>query len=212
MSGKRRPFKIDASGPLDEAALVVREGGVIAYPTETSYGLGVDPFNPEAIEKLFALKGRSEENPLSVIVADKVMLRRFALEVSPFAETLIRKFWPGPLTLVMKARPEVPKSLLAGTGKVGVRISSSPVCKRLLSTLSGPVTATSANPSGKPPATSAEEVVHYFGPSVDLVVDGGRLAGKLPSTVVDVSGPGLEIIREGAVPASDLTSCLEGSG
>ena len=204
MTEKDSPLILNASSPFSSVREVFKQGGVIAYPTETFYGLCVDPFNEGAVEKLFALKGRSMKNPVSVIIPDVSMLEKVAVEVTPVASALIKRFWPGPLTLIFKARSNVPALLLGSTGKIGVRVSSSPVAKRLSGTLSSPITATSANPSGSPPPASAEEVLGYFNGSIDVLINGGRLPGRLGSTVVDASGPGITVVRAGEVPTEEI--------
>lgn len=208
MTQKGSPLILNASSTLDAAREVFKRGGVIAYPTETFYGLCVDPFNAEAVQKLFTLKGRSAKNPVSVIIPDVSMLEEVAIEVPPAARVLIKKFWPGPLTLVFKARSNVPPLLLGSTGKIGVRVSSSPVAKRLSEALSSPITATSANPSGSPPPASAEKVLAYFNGSIDVLIDGGRLPGRLGSTVVDATGERLTVVRAGEVPTEEILNAL----
>ncbi|MFQ5465599.1 MAG: L-threonylcarbamoyladenylate synthase [Thermodesulfobacteriota bacterium] len=210
MSAADSPLIIRADYPFTEAALAIRAGRVVAYPTETFYGLAVDPFNAAALERLFTLKGRPADSPVSVIVADGVMLARVAEGVPPGAERLMERFWPGPLTIVFRARPGLPPRLTAGTGKVGVRIPGSPVAVKLLETTGMPLTATSANPSGRPPASTPGQVADYFGPSLDVLIDGGALPAKAPSTVVDVTGPRVLVLRQGAVTEEDITSAIEG--
>lgn len=202
------PLILKASCALDEAREVFRRGGVIAYPTETFYGLCVDPFNTEAVERLFTLKGRSARSPVSVIISDLSMLEEVAVEVTADSKTLMKKFWPGPLTLIFKARPNVPPELLGSTGKIGVRVSSNPIAQRLSQALSSPITATSANPAGRTPPVSAEEVLGYFDGSIDILIDGGRLKGRLGSTVVDASGDGLKVVRVGEVPIEEILKAL----
>ncbi|MDP2690397.1 MAG: L-threonylcarbamoyladenylate synthase [Deltaproteobacteria bacterium] len=206
-----RPLIIPAASPLpEEAARVFKGGGVIAYPTETFYGLCVDPFNPAAVERLFSLKGRSFRSPVAVIIAEAGMLPMVAEEVPlPHdAAKLMERFWPGPLTIVLKALPSVPPMLTAGTGSIGVRVSGNPAARALSKALSSPITATSANPSGKRPSRTPEEVLEYFNGSIDILMDGGRLAGRLGSTIVDVSGDGAKVIREGEIPSSEVLSVL----
>jgi len=193
---------------LGPAEAAFREGGVIAYPTETFYGLCADPFNPVAIERLFILKGRPLANPISLIIADRTMLEGLVADVPRAAAVLMERFWPGPLTLVMKAAPSVPASLIAGTGKVGVRLSSHPVARALSEVLSSPITATSANPSGKRPPASAEDVLGYFNGSLDVLIDGGTLTGRLGSTVVDVSDGKAVVLREGEIPSAEVFEAL----
>jgi len=200
---------LKAPEPFDRACEVFLRGGVIAYPTETFYGLCVDPFNPKAVEKLFTLKGRSAQNPVSVIISDLSMLEKVAAEVTEASAALMERFWPGPLTLIFKARPEVLPSLLGSTGNIGVRISANDTARRLSETLSSPITATSANPSGYPAPASAELVIGYFNGSIDILIDGGKLPGRLGSTIVDASGTGpVKIVREGEVPTEAILKAL----
>jgi L-threonylcarbamoyladenylate synthase len=193
---------LNPHGSLDEAVKVFKSGGIIAYPTETFYGLGVDPFNVKAIERLFKLKGRGFKDPVSVVANDLRTVEGLVESMPQVAELLIKRFWPGPLTIVFKAKGNVPDLLTARTGKIGVRIPGSPDAQRLLNALGSPLTATSANPSGNPPACEAGEVIKYFNGNIDVLIDGGRLTAKRPSTVVDVTGDGIEVLREGAVESS----------
>lgn len=202
------PLILKASSAFEEAREVFKRGGVIAYPTETFYGLCVDPFNRAAVERLFTLKGRLAGSPVSVIISDISMLEEVAVEVTAASEALMKRFWPGPLTLIFKARPDVPPELLGSTGKIGVRVSSSPVAQRLSKTLSSPITATSANPAGHTPPVSPEEVLSYFNGTIDILIDGGRLPGRLGSTVVDASGDGLKVVRVGEVPIEEILKAL----
>lgn len=208
MRKRGSPPILRASESFDEARGVFRGGGVIAYPTETFYGLCVDPFNKRAIERLFTLKGRSAKSPVSVIISDISMLEGVAAKVPPEAVLLIDKFWPGPLTIIFKASPKVPPELISSTGKIGVRVSGSPVARRLSRALSSPITATSANPSGEKPPDSAREVIEYFDGSIDLLIDGGRLPGKAGSTIIDVTGKDIRVIREGEVPTDEVFKAL----
>ncbi len=186
----------------------LRAGRVIAYPTETLYGLGVDPFQPEALERLYRLKGRPAGRPVSLLVADAAMLRGLVREVTPSARALLEAFLPGPLTLVLEARADLPAALTAGTGKIGLRISSHPLIPHLFARLSGPITTTSANPTGRPPAGRAEEIAAYFPRGVACILDGGPSAGSTGSTVVDLTGPQPAVLREGAIPANKVLEVL----
>jgi len=199
-----KPVIIKSSDPIDEAVEAFRRGGVIAYPTETFYALGADPFNAEAVKKVFALKGRPAKNPVSVIVKDREMLARVAASVPEAAYRLMERFWPGPLTIIFDALPSVPALLTAGTGSIGARVSSSPLSQKLTSVLDSPITATSANPSGKAPALTAERVIEYFDGLIDVIIDGGTLKGRLGSTIVDVTGDGIKILREGEIPSEEI--------
>jgi L-threonylcarbamoyladenylate synthase len=189
---------------LTEALKVLGHGQVIAFPTETFYGLGADALNGRAVARVVALKGRDPNSPLPVIVANERMLRSIVTKVPALARRLIEQFWPGPMTLVLPGNPELPKPLLNRNGGVGVRISSNPIAQRLVSELGRPLTATSANPSGQHPARSRQEVSRYFAAGVEVVVDGGRLRAKTGSTVVEIVGDQIRIIREGEIKPAAL--------
>ncbi|GMR05115.1 MAG: hypothetical protein BMS9Abin23_1051 [Thermodesulfobacteriota bacterium] len=211
----QRPVKkilVRASDAPDRAIAILRNGGIVAYPTETFYGLGADPFNMDAVKRLFALKGRPPEKPLPLIIKDRPMLSGLVEEVPRPAEILIKRYWPGPLTIIFMAKENVPESITAGSGKVAVRVSSGEACRLLLEGFNSPLTSTSANPSGKAPARSAGEVLEYFNGSIDLLIDGGGLAGELGSTIVDVTGGRPCIVREGAVPTQEILKALNAPG
>lgn len=199
-----KPLVIAGDGPLERAADVIRSGGIAAYPTETFYGLGVDPFNDRAVRRLFLLKGRSPDKPVPLVVKNRAMLEMVAARIPPLAERLIKKFWPGPLTIIFEAKKNLPEIVTAGTGRVGVRISSAGVVERLFAVLEVPLTATSANPSSKKPAVSAPEVMDYFNGRLDLVIDGGGTPGGMGSTIVDVTGGEIVLVREGVIPFSEI--------
>ena len=188
---------------------IFKKGGMIAYPTETFYGLGVDPFNEIAIKKLFELKGRDPDKPVSILIKDKKMLLTVVEEISPLAEILMKKFWPGPLTIIFKAKKSIPSILTGGTGKIGVRISSNPITQKLLEKIDSPITTTSANPSGERSPVTANKVMGYFGNKIDLILDGGMLYGKLGSTVVDVTEGELIVIREGEISVEAISAYLK---
>ena len=189
---------------LTEALEVLNHGQVIAFPTETFYGLGADALNERAVARVAALKGRDPNSPLPVIVADEVMLRTVVRTIPPLARRLMDQFWPGPLTLVLPGNPKLAKALLNCNGGIGVRISSHPVAQRLVLELGRPITATSANPSGQVPARSWQAVLAYFAARVGVIIDGGKLKGKKGSTVVEVSGDEIRVIREGGIKAAAL--------
>ncbi len=177
---------------------------IVALPTETYYGLAADPFSETALKRLLALKMRSLEKPILLLLGSRKMLSQVVDEIPPWAQDLIERFWPGPLTMVFKARRDLPKAVTADTGTVGVRISSHKI-PTLLSKLFGkPITGTSANISGYPPATSAEEVKQML-PDVDLILDGGKTSGGLPSTIVSVTEFPPRLIRYGKIPFEKIT-------
>lgn len=194
--------------PDDEvfhAVNVLRTGGAVVYPTETLYGLGVDALNETALGRLLALKVREANKPTSVLVSDRDMLEGLVDGISPAAQALVERFWPGPLTIVFAARPELPAALTAGSGSIGVRISSHPTAQALVAALGRPLTSPSANPAGKPPPKRIEEARRYFGNHVDCYLDAGALPGEPASTVVDVRD-GLRLVRAGAIDFTALQS------
>lgn len=205
-------LKIDPGQPdenvLAEAVGILKRGGIVAYPTETFYGLGADASSKAAVGKIFRIKGRNFRHPIAVIVDDEREAIPLAAEIPETGRILMQKFWPGPLTLLFRAAPSVPLSLTAGTGKIGVRVSSHPLARRLARGVGGPLTATSANLSGGPECVSAGEVVRALGKRVDAVIDAGATPGGLGSTILDVTAFPPLILREGAVPATLILSAL----
>lgn len=189
---------------------VFTSGGVIAFPTETFYALCVDPYNTNALKRLFSLKGRSFANPVALIVKDRASAAALWAEVVQAAELLMAAFWPGPLTIVNKAGgAALPELVTAGTGKVGVRVSSSRVATGLAEVLDSPLTGTSANPTGSPPAKDSGEVLAYFDGRIDIIIDGGRLTTADASTVVDLSEGQVVVIRRGAVSDEKIMSIIK---
>lgn len=184
---------------LKQVAAELKAGKVIAYPTETVYGLGCDATNQAAVERIYAMKQRDESKPLLFLVSSLKMAREYLL-FSDQARRLAKEFWPGPLTLVLPVRPD--KQAVIGLSRAGVRITSHPLALKLVRQLKGPLVSTSANPSGQPSAVSVEEVVGYFhdrSNEPDILLDGGSLPESLPSTVVDLTGPEPVVVREGAI-------------
>jgi L-threonylcarbamoyladenylate synthase len=182
-----------------EAFRILNKGGIIAYPTESFYALGVLASDDNALKKLFKLKGRPPEKPLPLIVGDTDVLLSVAQHIPDPAKNLIERFWPGPLTIVFNARKGVSPLLTGGTGNVAVRIPGDSAALSLARALRSPITATSANPSGEPPAETAHEVIDYFGARIDIIIDAGRSPGGKPSTIVDVTVAPPRILREGRV-------------
>ena len=191
---------------INQAVDIIKNGGLIAYPTETVYGLGVDPYNSEAIQKIFIAKGRAEDKGIILLIRGADDLSTLVRTVSPTAQILIEAFWPGPLTLVFRANRDLSPALLGGRDTIALRHSSSPIATQLLTTLGGPLTSTSANRSTEPPARSASEVQNALGEHLDLILDGGPSDSALPSTLVDVSSDHAILLREGAVSAQKLRS------
>jgi L-threonylcarbamoyladenylate synthase len=203
-------LKCDPQQPDEEVigqvVRILRDGGIVAFPTETFYGLGADARNEEAVEKIFRIKGRTARNPLSVIIGDDREVNLLIEAVPMAAQILMQRFWPGPLTIVFQAAPSLSRRLTAGTGKIGIRISSHPIAQLVAKRLAGPLTATSANPSGGVECSTTEEVIAAFGDRLDAVIDGGRTRGGLGSTIIDVTLSPPRILREGAIPQRDIVS------
>ena len=193
------------SGPeaWRRAAEVIGAGGVLAFRTDTFYGLGANPFDAEAVHKVNDLKGR-EGKPVLVLVSDAEVCGRLTATRSPLFESLSRKFWPGPLTLVVPAHTLLPDELTAGTGTVGVRLPADAEVRDFVRACGGALTATSANRAGRPPARTAEQVAGEFPSGLSLIIDGGEVNVTKPSTVVDVCGDRPRLIREGVLAWADI--------
>lgn len=183
---------------LLKAKEVLIKGGVIAYPTETLYGLGAKYDLESALEKIFQLKNRPEEKALTLIIGKFEQLSLITESISPLAKDLIEKFWPGPLTLVFKAKKGLSERLKINN-TIAVRIPGESFALRLARSVEFPITATSANISNLPAAQDAETVLNYFDGKLDLVIDGGRTVIKQPSTIVDVSTETIKVIRQGII-------------
>ena len=190
---------------LQQASRTLRSGGVVAYPTDTVYGLGCDPRKPHAIRRIFEVKGR-ERKPLPVLFSNLENLRR-VVHMTPVADNLATRFWPGPLTIVCRLLdPTLDETVALGTGKLGVRIPNHTCTLKLIELCGGALVGTSANQSGETAAKSAAEVVQGVGENVDVIIDSGPTALGRESTVVDVSGGVFKIIREGHLSAAELLS------
>lgn len=194
---------------LISAVAILRAGGVVVYPTETFYGLGVDAFNQKAIKKVFTIKGRSFAQPLLILIPEQDYLPRYVTEVSEKARRLMEHFWPGPLTMVFYASPQLPSMLTADTKKIAIRISPHPIARALTSAFAGPLTSTSANISGEQSPATAKEVFSRLDGMIDLIIDGGKTPGQMPSTIVDVTSSPPQLVREGVVPFSEILTFLE---
>jgi L-threonylcarbamoyladenylate synthase len=191
-----------AADPVADAARCLRGGGLVAFPTETFYGLGADALDARAVEGVFRAKGRPADKPLLVLVDSIAMAEAVAAEISPRARRLMARYWPGPLTLILPARPALPPALTASTGTIGLRIPGHAVAAALVRAAGRPVTAPSANPHGAASPRTAEEVLAGLGERVDLVLDGGPTAGGPASTLLDLTGSRPRLVRSGAVTLS----------
>lgn len=192
---------------LKPAVKSLRSGGISIYPTDTVYGIGCDPRNEEALNKLLALKGRSGK-PLPLL-ASSIEVVRLIVEVSPEAEKLMRAFWPGPLTIVLPLKTPLPNQVTMGRPKVGLRIPNHTVARILAEGTGGLIIGTSANKSGEASPRSFDEVNPYLRERVDVVIDGGPCPLGIPSTVVEVDG-GVKVIREGAVKVEEVLQIIKG--
>src|SRR6185437_12559346 len=193
-------WAMDGPGALAEAARAMREGGVVAFPTDTVYGVGTAGFHREGIARIFSLKGRTAEKALPVLVADAHDLARVVATVSSQALGLIAWFWPGPLTLVLPRHPDLPPEIAPGQTTVGVRLPEHEQLRALIRLVGSPLASSSANLSGSPPARDAQTVRNYFPTGLAAILDGGPVSGGIPSTVLNLSDPDRPtVLREGGV-------------
>ncbi len=215
--------RLDPTNPdpvvIARAATLLREGRLVAFPTETVYGLGANALDPAAVERIYVAKGRPAYNPLIVHIADPSQAMDVARAWNDRAERLARAFWPGPLTLVLPKRPEVPDSVTAGLDTVGVRVPRHPVAHALLAAAKIPVAAPSANRSTQVSPTTGDHVAKSLGDAVDLILDAGPTAVGIESTVLDLSGATPTLLRPGTISVPELESiagpiaiATEGSG
>jgi len=198
----------DAGAFWDEARMVLKRNGIIAVPTETFYGLAVNPFQEAALDRLFALKDRAPGKPVLVLVAGPDLLPQVVQEVPEVAFRLMARFWPGPLTIIFPSRPHLPRLLTGSTGTIGVRQPRHSLTCRLITALGHPITGTSANRTGRPPLVRAAEVAEEFGDGVDLILEAGPCPGGLPSTIVDVTDSPIRLVRAGAIASAELAEII----
>jgi L-threonylcarbamoyladenylate synthase len=197
---------------LEDAARTIASGGLIAFRTDTFYGLGADPLSRLAIRRIRRLKSREETKPILLLISDYDKVAQFTTKPSEVFLWIASRYWPGPLTLVSNARPELPEELTAGSGAIGLRLPDDDEVRSLVRACGGALTATSANPSGDQPARIAKDVETYFGVGIDLIIDGGDVTVMQPSTVLDLSGPEPLLIREGAISRKTLHETLSEAG
>jgi L-threonylcarbamoyladenylate synthase len=190
------------------AAAVIRSGGIVALPTDTLYGLAVDPFNATAVARLFEAKRRPADRGIPLIASNTDQVVRAFGELSPLARQLADRFWPGPLTLVMPAGPAAADVAASSTGTVGVRVPAHAVARAVCAASDRPVTATSANVSGAQAASSPDDVGSVLQGQIDMILDAGPTPGGPPSTIVDVTGEQPRLMRAGAIPWDLVEQCL----
>jgi len=196
---------------IDYVVASLNTGNVVALPTDTFYGLAVDPVNLRAVDRIYDLKTRARHKPLSLLIAEVSQAYELARQLDSAFDRLAEKFWPGPLTLVVKAGSKLPLRVTANTGNLALRVPEAAICRAVVTRLGLPITATSANLSGLPECTHAQGVRDQFGDQIPLIVDGGSTARTVPTTIVDLSGGGNSwmILREGAIPTHEIALALQ---
>jgi L-threonylcarbamoyladenylate synthase len=204
---------VDPRAPKAEtiglAAVAIRDGGVVCFPTRCLYGLGADAFNPAAVERVFDIKQRPADMPLLVLINSPAQMDGLAKSIPRVAHVLMQRFWPGRLTLVLEAEDSIPARLTAGTGKIGIRLAAHPVARALVEAVAKPITGTSANLSGGTGCRQISELDPHIRRQVDLILDGGPLKGGVGSTVVDVTGEAPVVIREGEVSKPEIMAAIK---
>jgi L-threonylcarbamoyladenylate synthase len=199
------------SAHIDRVVQRLNSGEVVALPTDTFYGLAVDPVNLRAVDRIYDLKSRARHKPLSLLIADVAQAYELARGIDTAFDRLAERFWPGPLTIIVKAGSKLPLRVTANTGNVALRVPEAPICRAVVAKLGLPITATSANLRGLPECSYAGCVRDQFGDKIPLIVDGGPTARSMATTIVDLSGGGNSwmILREGAIPTHEIALALQ---
>ncbi|NWF77042.1 MAG: threonylcarbamoyl-AMP synthase [Chloroflexi bacterium] len=193
---------------IEKGIEILQKGGVIAFPTDTVYGLGADAFNSTAVERIYEIKNRPRHQGLPLLITDVEQLTALAKSIPEIAWFLAKRFWPGGLTLVLPKTDSLPTYLAPGP-TIAVRIPNHPICLALIKGLGKPVTGTSANISGQPPALTAEEVRQQLGRKIDFIINGGKCPGGKESTIVDVTRESPTILRQGIIPAHEIDNAYK---
>ena len=194
---------------IEQAADILKNGGVIGYPTETIYGIGCSALNRDAVKRIYKLKHRDQSKAMILIAGDIIQVSELVKSIPEAAERLIENFWPGPLTIVFETSSRLKEFAFGRRKTVAIRIPDCTICLELIKETGFPIVSTSANLSGEPSATTAEEVVNSFGEDLDIIIDGGRTPENLPSTVVDITRTPARIVREGAISSLEVNTVLE---
>ena len=206
-------IKIDHANPrpdlISEAALIIKSGGVISFPTRYLYGLGADAFNADAVDRIFKIKQRPYNKPLLVLVDKQKDLTRLVRNVPSAATHIMERFWPGEVTIVFEAKDSLPENLTGGSGRIGVRMPEHPVALALTNSVKGPITATSANITGQDGCSRVQDLDPLIADKLDLIIDAGPLKGGIGSTVIDVTVDPPKILREGAVSSKVILAALD---
>lgn len=205
-------FELNPDNPepelVNDVAALLKKGKVVAYPTDTLYGLGADAFNRDSIHRIAILKGREGAKPFPYIIDKAARLGEWGIELSPLANEVAGDFWPGPVSLVVKGTSRLPSHILDPKGNLCLRVPQNKIARSIAARLDGLIVATSANPAGVAPSRSAREAMDFFRGEIDAVVDGGPSPHGLPSTILDVSEGKIVILREGAVPSEKILTAL----
>lgn len=194
---------------MEQAARVLRAGGLVVFPTDTVYGVGAAVDRPDAVARLYVVKGRPLDRPIPVLIADMEQLERLASEITEEVRLLARRFWPGALTIVVPAQSWLPREIVRDTGAVGLRMPDHPVALAIIRAADGAVATTSANRSGEREACTVDEAIAALGDAVDLYVDGGQTPGGIPSTVVALEQGTLRVLRHGALSPEFIERVLQ---
>lgn len=197
-------LSVPIASQIDRAIEILKAGGIVAFPTDTVYGLGADAFNSEAVERIYRVKQRPRSLPLPILLADAGQVAVVADAVSEIAQLLMRHFWPGGLTVVLPKAASLPDSITAGGNKVAIRTPNHVVPLTIIRRLGIPIIGTSANISDEPSAVTAQEVERQLGSQIDLIIDMGGCPGGLESTVVDVTGETPVVLRQGIIPEDEI--------
>lgn len=205
---KTELISTDSPKALARAVELLHAGEVVAIPTDTVYGVAADGFSPAAIEKLFVAKDRPSHKAIMLLIGDYADLEKATAFISPTAQRLAQRFWPGGLTLVVKARADIPANLTADTGTIGVRLPDSALVRELVRAFGNPLAATSANLSGGENPRTAQDVLSSLDGRIALVLDGGATAGKVASTVLDCTVEPPRVLRAGAIPTGEIEQLL----
>ena len=196
------------AGEVERAAAILRRGGLLGIPTETVYGLGANGLDPEAVARIFAAKGRPQDNPLILHIPSADWLERYCLDIPNGAYALARRFWPGPLTMILKRRSVVPDVVTAGLDTVGMRCPAHPVCRAILTAAGVPVAAPSGNTSGRPSPTNMADMLEDMDGKIEGIVDGGPCSVGVESTIVDLTVTPPRLLRPGGVTLEELRDVL----
>ncbi len=210
MRKKPKFLKVDPVYPepdgIEKAAKIIRNRGMICFPTTSLYGLGADALNADAVDQIFEIKARPHDKPILVLIHDIRQLNLLVKRVSPIAEKIMEKFWPGGVTLIFKAKDHLPHALTAGSGKIGIRLAYHPVASALAKAVGSPITGTSANLSGQPGISKIDELDPMLAERLDLILDAGELIGGQGSTIVDTTSDIPMILREVRITSSEISA------